>query len=485
MKLVEALARALGGGRLDELADAVAGAAAHELAASAPDVLFCWWVRGLTAPAAVAGRVRAVLASVTPVQRAAVAVLLGEPGAPPAPPDVGWEDLAVWAAENSPLALPGHAALAGREEDLYRGVGLALLLGNVLVAASLLRWLALSLPAGAPGLRQALEDTLRIARARGTGLVAVLVALAIAAHPGSRGAAVTRSSRAEPDREAIAPDRRRAFLERAVGWVERSLDRFALPPADTGVAVLARFKAVGELALVAEHLIAAGEREAEEDWCRRGRARLELARAQVGDGERLARVIENAPHLAVFATIMPPLHRAGLRGERLRAALARHAGAVGRELAYFVGVSLREIDLDPPWLLDTAWSWTRIAAEPPPWRLSPADLYLVLHGAWYRAAEGWPGGSGRAFVERWLPVWIRHTEMIGHHDLLAELVITWHAFHRTPAPEHAWAVLFAAQRDDGAIPTTRAGAPAGAEVMTDEYHATLNGIWAAATHPAP
>jgi hypothetical protein len=252
----------------------------------------------------------------------------------------------------------------------------------------------------------------------------------------------------------------------------------------TGLPLLQHYKAIGELALVAEHLVAAGVREGEETWKRRGAALIGHARAQLGDGARLARLIETTPAMAALATIVPSLHRAGVRGAELSAALVAHAAAVPRGVAYFVAVSLRELGLPAPWGVEAAWGWTLTAAEPPPWHLSPTELYLVLHGAWYRAAEGWPGDRGRAYVTRWLPVWLRHAEMIGHHDLLSELIITWHAAHHTPAPAYAWDVLVGAQLDDGAVPVTRAGTPAGAGAL-DEYHATLNAIWAAATHPSP
>ena len=485
MTLGDALVRVLGGGNTDELSAAVTSASASELAASVLDVLFCYWVRGQTAPAEVRARAQVALDGAPMPERVALAMLLGEPtDEQPAPPDGDWEELASWAVAAAPMALPNleRGATSGREEDLRRGLGLALLLRNAPTAARLLRWLSLSVPAAE--LLEAIHDTLRIARRHDEGLVAALVARAVMQR--AHIAAPPPQLRSQPrGAGGLSAARQHAFLDGAIGWVEGHLERFTVPPELEPVALVARFKAVGELALVASRVIAAGELVGEDSWCRRGRGLLAFSRAQIGDGDRLAALVETTPPLAVFVTILPPLYRDGLRNERLRAAVARHAGTVARDLAFFVGVGMRDIGLMPPWDLETAWGWTRIVREPAPWRVPPAELYLLLHEVWYRAADGWPDDRGRAYITRWLPVWIRYVEMVGHHDLLAELLITWHAVHATPAPASAWNALLNAQRGDGAVPTTRDNASAGTDIMTDEYHATLNGIWAAVTHPAP
>ena len=479
MTLVEALAHALGIGKLEELVAVVASAPEPELARRASDVVFCWWVRGLAPPAEVVARVRAALPGASEADRASVAAMLGEPFELPAEPDLPWEKLGPWASDMSALALPGveHGLLAGLEDELWRAAGLALLLQNAPVGASILRWLAFRLPPKERPLAEGLIGALKIARERNEGIVETLAAFAVHHRAKERPRPAQRAARVHVT-APVARERLRPLVDGAIGWLEKSADRFTTAPTDA-LSAMMHHKAIGELALVAERLGFAGERQGVAAWRRKSKSLLELAIAQLGDGAGLVEMIETAPHLAAMVTILPPFQRAGAPITALRDVCVRHAGSAAREVAYLVARALRELGAPTPWDLETAWGWTRVASQPAPWRMSLAELYLPLHEIWHRAEDPWPEDDpARRYVERWLPVWMRHLALVGQHDLLAEVLIAWHAVLRQPAPAFAWETLLAAQRPDGAIP------PGGGEgILPDEYHATLGCIWAVATHP--
>ena len=73
------------------------------------------------------------------------------------------------------------------------------------------------------------------------------------------------------------------------------------------------------------------------------------------------------------------------------------------------------------------------------------------------------------YLRRWLPVWLRHAELIGHVDLLGEMILAWHGVERECVPARAWDALIAVQRPDGSLPTF-ASQP---QALARDYHSTL------------
>jgi len=278
-----------------------------------------------------------------------------------------------------------------------------------------------------------------------------------------------------PPAFAVEPssDLRRLIEQRALAWLEAHLDRFAMPRVG-GAHELASVKALGELGLVIR-LVQQAARSRNDDLLAATGARLAVfARRELDDCERIAPLVERTPALSLLVLVYAIFHRLGARAPTLERVLAQHLDKVPRSIAMMVARAATAVGLEPPCSVEEALAWTAFGERRPPWALTRAQVYETTHVIFSLtdyAAEPLPVGAD--YVRTWLPVWLRHYQDIGHHDLVCELISSWHCVEPNCVPRAAWQHLHAAQRPDGTVPY--AATPG--EGL--DYHSTLMALAAA------
>ena len=438
----------LGVAALDDLAASVASTPTDVIAILGADIAACWTLRGRPLPSAIAHLV--------PI------------GVIDPPRLVDWEALGAWYADHASQAqgtfqLPDPHALA-----LIRAVAAALLADDLERVGRLLRWLAL-----APTPYDRLTgNAIGVALARTRPTIAALAQLN-AAHR-TWQSRTTRAIGGPPPPTPPPPAQQELrpvtldLVESAIAWFVRQRDEFV-----TGDRSMKQVRKLGELGVLADVLLRHGATWDRASWTATGEQLLHHAWDQLEQGRVLVEMIEAQPEMAINVTVYWLFHRHGLRNPALEHAIAEHAHRIPNPIAYLAACAMLEIGLTPPWPVDVAYRWTVVGRNVPPWRLQPIEVYLVTHVAFYNARFGDTQRpfEGREYLRRWLPVWLRHFQRIGAHDLLAEMVFTWHCIEDVCCSADLWATLVAAQAPDGRIPFSR-------HSSGDDYHSTLMTITA-------
>jgi hypothetical protein len=467
------------------------------------DLLLCWTLGDVPVPPAVESLARAALAGVrrpglrgeadVHATRQVLARLAGEATPEPAlrpPPDLGWEELSTWAEAAGPLAAPAldGGVLLGRETDLLRGLALAIQQERWERAATLLRWLALH-----PAASEWASDVQR-ARTRVAYQIhqqtdenrATLVAAAVQLIPAivmsrSAKALAVPVTVAAPAAELPGPPAgvRRELTDRTLAWLSANLPRFEMPDGE-GERALAGAKAIADLGLIAWLAISSGDPR----LAASGRAAADHGWAQLGEGRRLTALIEKNPKLSAFVTLYSFFYRLGHRSEALERVIRQHADAAPIEIAALMVCNLDLVGIEPPARVAEAAARAPYGPLHPPWMMRRSESYYVTHVVFALSDFGRrPLSAGVDHVQRWLPEWLRWCEVSGDHDLLAEMIMTWHCALPGCVPGSAWTLLRDAQRADGSIPFS---ARSRATPLYVDYHTTLVALAALAMcrHPA-
>ncbi len=466
---------------LDDLANLLPTLATEAWADRGADMLACWALRGRSPPPAI---VKAVLASLdlgpsTTLEgqanhwavHALVAHFDGSaaptlPATLRPPPGLDWEALGDWFVRTASLAIPSRSnlELGAVAPALVHSLALALLADDLVRAGALLRWLAIEPTSVDRMVARALDATLERTRPAAARAFPALAAYALWN---------ARATKKLGDGESIWPANAPShgpppgLIDRALEWLIHHRGEVATPTAS--------IRQVGELALVGDRLIREGVARGSAAWSDLGRQFLDEAWGALGRGERIRAVVEAEPAKSLGVTAYGPIFRHGLRNAALEDSFARHAPAIPRPLAYVAALSMRPMQLPLPWSIDDAFKWSIAGRALLPWRLTRLDEYLIPHIAWYEvefAVAGEPPRS-RSYVSRWLPVWLRHCERSSSYDLLAEMIVAWHAAVDGCCPAAAWDVLARVQRRDGSVPFGTTG------LAKDDYHSTLMTVLAA------
>jgi hypothetical protein len=265
---------------------------------------------------------------------------------------------------------------------------------------------------------------------------------------------------------------------RALGWLERERDRFALPE---GPPDLFRLKALGELAAIVEVLHRQSDLDA--DTQERLRALLAFAWDQFGRGDVFVTVLDAQP-FPVLGTMYSVFERAGWRHEPTRERLARlgQRGGLSRPrdggarltsavnaqygpdgvivLCLGLGLAWDVLGLSSIWSRGTLYPRTALARRQPVEALGEPEAYSLTHTVFFMTDWGARDGAlpeaDRAFLAARVPGWMEDFRAQGQLDLYAELAAVL-ACVGGAAPQ-AEAVLRAAQEEDGSIkgPAARA-----------------------------
>jgi hypothetical protein len=456
---------------LDDLAALIPKLPRAVVAERRSDVIACWRLRDRHAPADLVALLRELDGPADSVARAADewamdAFAEGARAVPQPPSGLGWEELGAWYARAAAMALPDRDLGIGEHAlDLVRAVCAALLADDLERAGQLLRWLAVAPTTcdrdAASALRTALEST----GARVEQAFPVLAAHRLWQTRKIVEVATTVKAAPAPASQAHQPAQ---IIEPAIAWFVRRCDELA-----TAERSMRAVRTLGELGVLADQLLRHGPAQNKPHWTAAGESMMQLAWDRLDRGEILAELVETQPAMAIGVTVYWLFHLHGHRNERLAQAIARNAHHVPQPLAYLAACAMREIGLTPPWTVEQAYAWSVVGRGVPPWRLSPIEVYLVTHVAFYssRFGERHQPFAGRDYLRRWLPVWLRHYEKIGAYDLLAEMIFTWHCVEDECCPQRAWDALVTAQRPDGSIPFSR-------DVEGDDYHSSLMTITA-------
>jgi hypothetical protein len=300
----------------------------------------------------------------------------------------------------------------------------------------------------------------------------------------------------------------RAWL-RALGWVERNRDQFALAPYTPEPEMVARLKALGELARTADLLCRAGGLPRE--IRRRARALLEWSWQQFGRGKVFARLLDARPHAVALGTVYAIFPRHGCADPAVHSRLAllpRPAGSghaaslrplgdrellaeYGRDGVFVLGLALaqawRALELASPWSVERLFARTLLASCPDRPSLAVGDAYSVTHAVFFTTDWGdQPDGleaACRDHLKRQAPGWMDHFRRAGDLDLYAQLALALACIQVRDYGLQVEAALRQAQAADGMIPGPERLAPRGAGdparmAFQRHYHTTLVGLMA-------
>jgi len=457
--MAAALSTSAGLVALEELVRSVPLDALGELGVAPSELRLCWQIHGHEPPPA-------------------VAALAAEAAPAPGPPPRDWEALAAWAEDAVVLAAPGldGGRLVGREEDLLRGVALALLATDLPRAAALLRWLALHprAPSIVADFRGALSTVLHLVHGEAPtdrALAAMHAAAALAMARATPGAGTEPAE--APEGPPPEPELRSKLATGTLAWIADHRDRFVVATTDDDRAEILAVKAAAELGFVARHLASDGGPNGAV-----GRELLGFAWEQLHGGERMRALIERHPELAVVATGYLQFHLEGHRAPSLDEALRRHAHAVPAPARFQVADSLRRMSLPVPDALRDPPPASALTRARPPWAMTRNDAYDVTHEVFATTDVGRePLPAGRAYLRRWMPVWLRWFELADDNDLLAEMIVAGHCAGLGCAPGSAWRALAGALGPDGSVRFSSRAAVTHHSV--GDYHSTLMALVAA------
>lgn len=275
---------------------------------------------------------------------------------------------------------------------------------------------------------------------------------------------------------------------RAIEWLHAHRDGFLLEPDDDPRATsLARFKQVGELALICKVLFregTAGSRQAD-----LARQLLDHAWRDVLDGGRtLVRGQQREPLSPIPFEVYVPFKEMGYRApevERTAQLISRLGSWTALEMAPVrrLGVSAfeRRFGLSPGVPLADAARRTWLGRTPEPWTAEVNIGYDITHTVfhltdWGENPDGLPADIAD-YLALWLPVWLDGWTELENWDLLGELLVVDACLPHPSLDEHAWTTFAAAQRPDGLMPA-RGGMPPREtddpdEVFDAHYHPTL------------
>lgn len=262
---------------------------------------------------------------------------------------------------------------------------------------------------------------------------------------------------------------------RALGWLERQREGFALPRGREPE--LFQLKALGELAAVAEVLWR------RDDLPPAVRARivalLEFAWTELEGGAVLARFLDGRP-LPVLGTTYAVFERLGWRDQPTRDRLQRlgQPGALGAARApvnavaepvaaqygadgvavLCLGLALawEVLGLASPWQRAALFPRTRLAQRPSESALSVPDAYSLTHTVFFMTDWGAHPDGLPAPVREYLAgngrQWMDAFRAQRHFDLYAELAVALRCVDAPGPADEVEAVLRAAQEEDGAVP---------------------------------
>ncbi|QKW38418.1 hypothetical protein HUT06_34040 [Actinomadura sp. NAK00032] len=292
-------------------------------------------------------------------------------------------------------------------------------------------------------------------------------------------------------REAAATAHR--VLCAGLGWLHKT--RTAMPGTEHLADGPASFqKALGEIALCASLVRREAVTGAEQT--RQAGDLVEHAWARLGHGDLL---YERALRNPLFTDPMESyahFARAGLRHERLRDLLVHQCrlgiwqtGELVPHHRLAVANAMETLALPPDglpqphWASLTAATW--LGQTPPPWAIDWATAYAVTHTVfhvtdWGRVPERMPAPV-RDYLREWVPVWVRVWAEVEQWDLVAELLAADACLHEPACPAGDWALLAAAQQDDGMVPADARTSHHDDDErhLRSHRHATIAGVVAA------
>lgn len=281
--------------------------------------------------------------------------------------------------------------------------------------------------------------------------------------------------------------------DRALSWLYDNREYFRLTDEDraTGASVIERLKPIGELALnmrVLSREGVAGSRQHEKST-----RLLDFAWRELLDGGNvLAELQRDEPLSPVPLEIYATFHELGLRHPGVEAGveLARRT-ASWRALEMMPNRRLgllnaeRKLGLLPSGDFDEAVGRTWLGSMPEPWTVQLHIGYDLTHTVFH--LTNWGENPGAVppliadYLSLYLPAWTEDWAVIGHWDLLGELLVVDACLPRPALDAGIWERYAAAQAPDGAMPVRQA-MPDGdrAEVFDQVHHPTLVAAFASA-----
>lgn len=217
-----------------------------------------------------------------------------------------------------------------------------------------------------------------------------------------------------------------AAARRFGGWLYDNRLSFGLKRASNALRQLALLKPFAEYVLCNELLLSYGmEAEGLTE-------NIEWAWNEIEGGSLLARILLARPDAFCVASAYAPFCRLGYRSQRLDNILRNISMMRGTQVAEMqtwmrLGFHYAMKQIDSRWAIPRCTEATWLRALPEPWCINDDILYSVTHEVFYASDFGRSECNCSieevAYLELWLPVWIRNYIEQENWDLTSELIM--------------------------------------------------------------